>query len=381
MTQECSESERILKKIRTLDPIKDHVERVTLCRLALSGKECDQESELSKSMSVVFARILMEIEDDNCSQEIEEAIEILKCCLETDHFDITPRTWGNIHDCLGDALVRRVRGISKDNLELALHHYESSRDFYSSDGNLDLWAEVNGRIGLLYLQLLNSDVAIQFFLHSLDVYSEDETPMKWATVQRDIARAYMLSDMENASEYAIQHYQLSLRIITKDNDPYLWGDIHKLIGRAFLRLKSDRESNIELAIKHIQTALSIFGKEKHPVEWAQSQRMLGRCYYRRAKGESSKNLETALSYYNLAQSVFTKTDHPLQWANLQWLISSACTSRSKIEERRKFLSLAIEHLKCAIGVYEIQGVSKELAVTRKQLSQNEQLLRLEDEAK
>lgn len=151
----------------------------------------------------------------------------------------------------------RIRGDRAQNLELAIHYFETALQVRTRTAFPELWAETQNALGNTYNDRIISDradnVERAISILTLEVRTRDALPHKWAITQNNLG---------------IAHYN---------------------------RLSGDRAENLEQAIICYQNALRVRTRQDSPVDWAQTQNNLGNAYGDRIRGDQAESLELAIS--------------------------------------------------------------------------------------
>jgi hypothetical protein len=90
---------------------------------------------------------------------------------------------------------------------------------------------------------------IDCFHHSLNIYTEQKSPVFWATLQRNLGLAYchrIQGDHRGNLERSIECFTRSLRIYNKDEFPIQWGIINDDVKKAFVLLNQTVNSSSEV---------------------------------------------------------------------------------------------------------------------------------------
>ncbi|HAC66008.1 MAG TPA: hypothetical protein DCF68_21365, partial [Cyanothece sp. UBA12306] len=161
----------------------------------------------------------------------------------------------------------------------------------------------------------NLELAIAAYNLSLEVYTRQGFPEKWATTQNNLGIAYsdrIRGERAQNLELAIAAYNLSLEVRTRQAFPEKWATTQNNLGIAYSdRIVGERAQNLELAIAALNLCLEVYTPEAFPYEWAGTQTNLGNAYSQRIQGERVDNLEKAIAAYHLSLQVYTPTAFPI----------------------------------------------------------------------
>ncbi len=215
----------------------------------------------------------------------------------------------------------------------------------------------------------------------LDVFSEDETPVDWAAIQRNLgavlqAVAERTNDEEVLGE-AADALRAALRVLSMDEHPFEWAAVQNRLGEALYRLDF-KSGDIEM-LKHslgaYQAALQVYTRAKTPMRWAEV--MDNFAQVTQVLGEQLKSaeaLEKAAQACRVALEVRTKAEVPLLWAATQNNLGSALFLLGKMTKDAAHLAGAAEAFDLAGGVYRARSMERMAAITEKNLGHVNQLL-------
>ncbi|MCW5316345.1 CHAT domain-containing protein [Nostoc sp. KVJ3] len=228
------------------------------------------------------------------------------------------------------------------NIEIAIAKYEAELILVKYPQQ---WAEIHDNLGKAYCERIrgdwvkNGEKAIKAFEKALKVYTREEFPQKWASIQNSLATIY--SDLgaidEANTELAIFCCKKALPVYTREKFPTEWVMVLTNLGAAYRKRKQGEPvENLKIAISWYQAALEehIYqcfkaGLEEHTYEdflgnleefledWAGLQNNLGNIYRDLAKEEGTNNLEQVFYYFNHALEVYSCESYPLDWAMVQ----------------------------------------------------------------
>ncbi|WP_071925411.1 CHAT domain-containing protein [Picosynechococcus sp. PCC 7117] len=228
---------------------------------------------------------------------------------------------GTIHCRLALAYKNRIEGERRENLELAIYHYQQALTVRTKEAYPEDWARTQNNLASAYSDRIegerreNLELAIYHYQQALTVYTKEAYPEDWARTQNNLASAYsnrIEGERRENLELAIYHYQQALTVYTKEAYPEDWARTQNNLALAYSdRIEGERRENLELAIYHYQQALTVSTEEAYPEDWARTQNNLASAYSDRIEGERRENLELAIYHYQQALTVMTKNGFPL----------------------------------------------------------------------
>jgi CHAT domain-containing protein len=211
---------------------------------------------------------------------------------------------------------------------------------------------------------------IEYYLMSLEIFTQQNFPLEWATIQSALGNAYrdrIKGERKNNIELAIQAHQTSLEVRTRQDFPVEWAMTQHDLGHAYRnRIEGERKNNIELAIQAYQASMKVYTRQDFSVEWATSQINLGNAYFDRIQGDRKENLELAIQAYLASLEVYTRQDFPVEWATSQNNLGLAYTCHIE-GERKDNLELAIQAYLASLEIRTWENFSVEWAMTQHNL--------------
>lgn len=236
--------------------------------------------------------------------------------------------------------------------------------------------------------------AAEAYRGCLEAFSEDETPVEWAAIQKNLGAVLQAVaeriDQEARSGGAatgIQSQEVlgeaadafgaALKVLSMNEHPFEWAAAQNRLGEVLYRL--DFESGDIEMLKHsiaaYQSALQVYTRAKTPMRWAEV--MNNFAQVTQVLGEQLKNaeaLEKAAQACRAALEVRTKAEVPLLWAATQNNLGSALFLLGKMTTNAAHLEGAAEAFDLAGGLYRARGMEKMAAITEKNLGRVNQLL-------
>jgi len=259
------------------------------------------------------------------ADNLELAIAAYNLSLEVYTRDAFPYEWARSQNNLGIAYENRIRGERADNLELAITAYNLSLEVYTRDAIPYEWANTQNNLGGAYQNRIRGERA--------------ET-------QNNLGNAYLYRIREERAdnlELAIVAYNLSLEVYTREAFPDKWATTQTNLGNAYIqRIRGEKADNLELAIAALNLSLEVYTRDGFPYEWARSQNNLGATYQTRIRGKRADNLELAIAAYNLSLEVYTPTAFPIKCLVTGRNLGNAANLIEDWENAIKGYNLAIE---------------------------------------
>ena len=263
------------------------------------------------------------------------------------------------------------------NLEIAITGYEVALLVYTREDFPVQWATVQNNLGLAYGDRIKEDKAenleqaIACFQQALLVRTQSDFPLDWAATQNNLGTAYsdrIKEDKAENLEQAIACFQQALLVRTQSDFPLDWATTQNNLGNAYSeRIKEDKAENLEQAIAYFQQALLVRTQSDFPVQWAMTQNNLGAAYSHRIKEDKAENLEQAIACYQQALLVYTQSDFPVQWAATQNNLGNAYSERIK-EDKAENLEKAIACFQQALLVRTQSDFPVQWAATQNSLA-------------
>lgn len=123
------------------------------------------------------------------------------------------------------------------------------------------------------------------------------------------------SEQPMAARDAIGCFRRTLDRWTREGAPERWATVNNAIGRAYQELlEGDRAANLNAAIEHHLAALEVFDPQRHPMQWAWTQSALGAACQSRPVGTPIAAARAAIAYHKRALDVYSQENAPLAWA-------------------------------------------------------------------
>jgi CHAT domain-containing protein len=237
----------------------------------------------------------------------------------------------------GNLINQFPQGRRAWNLEIGIACYSAASEVYTREDYPEHWATVQNNLALAYSKRIegvraeNIEEAIACYREASEVYTREDYPEQWAGVQNNLGMAY--NDRiegvraENIEE-AIACYLLALDVYTRQDYPEQWAMTQNNLGNAYSdRIEGARAENIEDAIACYWKASEVYTCEDYPEQWAMTQNNLGNAYSGRIEGVRPANIEKAIACYREALKVRTPENYPEKWAMTQNNLGAAYNDR------------------------------------------------------
>jgi CHAT domain-containing protein len=273
-------------------------------------------------------------------------------------------------------LIQELRfGSKANNLEIAIRGYKVAAPFLTRNVSPQTWAETQNNMGNAYCnrfygeQAENLEQALCCYKAALQVYTKEKFPKDWAWTLNLLGTVYhdrLRDNQEKNLEKAICCYKAALQVYTENKFPQGWADTNNNLGNAYCqRIQDNKEDNLELAIVCYKSALATYTQQqdKFTQEWIITQNNLGNAYSNRIRGNSKENIELAIGSYQAALEICLLEVFPEEWATLRNNLGNAyrhCTKNNKIEN----LEVAIHYYLDALKVRTLSNFPKYHAVTQ-----------------
>lgn len=224
--------------------------------------------------------------------------------------------------------------------------------------------------------------AAQAYQGALEIITEDEAQLDWATVQHHLGRVLQAIG-ERASDdeilvNAAEAYRAALKAFTQASFPWEWASLQSRLGMTLYKLdliRGDTEI-LKHAVGAFQAALQVFTRANAPYRWSEVKNSLGQAL--QVWGDLARNtelLERAALCCQEALQVRTRHDTPLQWAASQNNLGSALFLLGKLTKDSEHLEGAAEAFGGALEIYQAQGAARLAHVTERNMAKAEDLLR------
>jgi uncharacterized caspase-like protein len=317
---------------------------VSLGDAALRDAEASNDAETWISAQNVLGNALFTLGDrDNGPDNLKRAADAYRAALSrSDGLDASLA--GKIRNNLANTLtVLGTRQGDDAVLVEAVGLYEKAIDQFEVDQDPVLWASAYINFGktLIALGELRNSVetltmAGQAFETALSVTPREQQPLVWGGAQNNIGNVYRalglrMTDLNIAAGRHVQSvgaYLGALQELTRERVPLQWASVQQNLANAYLSLaRLQRDSGttqgyLRQAEEAQNAALQEMTRERAPSMWANVKLGLGETMqlmaFRAATPEEARSaLRSAADAQAQALEIFTKDNAPSTWGNAQ----------------------------------------------------------------
>ena len=301
----------------------------------------------------IFSKLIQELRFGSKANNLEIAIRGYKVAAPFLTRNVSPQTWAETQNNMGNAYCHRIYGEQPENLEQALCCYKAALQVYTKKKFPQDWAWTLNLLGTVYQDRLrdnqekNLEKAICCYKAALQIYTENKFHRDWADTNNNLGNAYcqrIQDNKEDNLELAIVCYESALHTYSQDQEKFTqeWIITQNNLGNAYSnRIRGKIEKNIDLAIRSYQTALNICLREVFPEEWATLQNDLGNAY-RRSQNKKIENWELAIRCYLDALKVRTLSNFPKYHAVTQFNLGITYQDAQQFDNSYSAFAAAIE---------------------------------------
>ncbi len=301
----------------------------------------------------IFSNLIQELRFGSRANNLEIALRGYKVAAPFLTRNVSPKTWAETQNNMGNAYCNRIYGEQPENLEQALRCYKAALQVYTKEKFPQDWAWTLNLLGTVYHDRLrdnqekNLEKAICCYKAALQVYTENKFPQGWADTNNNLGNAYcqrIQDNKEDNLDLAIVCYESALHTYSQDQEKFTqeWIITQNNLGNAYSNgILGKIEKNIDLAIRYYQTALNICLIEVFPEEWATLQNDLGTTY-RRSQNKKIENWELAIRCYLDALKVRTLSDFPKYHAVTQFNLGTTYQDAQQFDNSYSAFAAAIE---------------------------------------
>jgi CHAT domain-containing protein len=379
--QSCQDGQRLATLIlrlqvvpRDLDSIQ---ERIRCCQEALEllGREDDprQWAQLHFEQGLCLATKspgTFAVDSDSQEQAIAHFEQARLVYTPSAYFDEWVDTTYNLAHLLG----QRIHDNKSDNIDQAIRLIKEILETTDRRGSPQVWAKSQAALGRLYYQRVNGeraenlDRAEQHCRKALMVWTAGEHPVQWAKTQDllgTLHRRQFHADPADSLEVALEHHRAALTALEPFHEHQArdWARMHHNVGITYLqRLTGSRAENLERAIGHFAEALAERPRETFPRQWADTSHSLAAAYIQRWRGDRNKSIECAIEIQNSVLDVYRRESFPVEWAMVHNVLGDAYM-RSVSDQRAENIERAIECYEHALEAEDGRHSTEGLALT------------------
>ncbi|OQY46158.1 MAG: hypothetical protein B6242_08555 [Anaerolineaceae bacterium 4572_78] len=113
----------------------------------------------------------------------------------------------------------------------------------------------------------NIEEAMQYYDEALKIFTRQQFPNEWATIQNDLAVYYATLSIDQPPylQKSIEYFNLAFEFRNQNTFPFQWAWTNYFIGQIYhAHISSDEPDNLQKAIYHYQQALETFSTKTHP---------------------------------------------------------------------------------------------------------------------
>jgi CHAT domain-containing protein/tetratricopeptide (TPR) repeat protein len=350
-----------LKHLVDADPFRYSAEALTECLKAQKFDFRERDFDLWMLNKYHEGSFRLWQVRTNYTENIERAIVCLKELLETLNGDQWLKHQRCIHNNLGLAYDRRVKGNKADNVEQALLHYTRAWEIALKGGDSDRHPSIVNNLGYIYRVRIRGDkaenieTAIGYLHRAWEMHRAAGSRLKSAQTLTNLGVAYcdrLMGDRRDNLHAAIRYYRRALRILDpRKSAGFRAWTLHNL-GVAYHFLAPDSGgAPLEQAIACYEEALTIRKPEKMPMDWLLSTRNLSRAYSIRTRGDRRDNSRRAIALLDGTLDVVQRETHRMEWAQTQVYYGIA-QARQIDGDKETHLETAAKHFRTALEIFQ-----------------------------
>jgi tetratricopeptide (TPR) repeat protein len=154
----------------------------------------------------IFSNLIQELRFGSRANNLEIAIRGYKVAAPFLTRNVSPRTWAETQNNMGNAYCNRIYGEQPENLEQALCCYKAALQVYTKEKFPKDWAGTLNLLGTVYHDRLrdnqdkNLEKAICCYKAALQVYTENKFPQGWADTNNNLGNAYCQRIQDNKED-------------------------------------------------------------------------------------------------------------------------------------------------------------------------------------
>ncbi|WP_461207436.1 diguanylate cyclase [Clostridium sp. DL1XJH146] len=241
----------------------------------------DEEDNIKKIL--IYYRLFEELENSDLKYSYELAQEGYNLSIKN-----------NFEKGITEGLIKKARIMS-----LLENQYEAIQFLFDAlqraqkENRFEYLVEIYNLLGNIYTSLNNYDVAYNYYTDALDIISENDYKIKYASVLNNIGELYKEL---NAYDKALEYYNESLKQLKKDNEIKFIGIPMLNIGYIYFEL-----DQLKKALNFTNKSLDISNEIKDKIGVTHALYQLG------AIEKKNNNDEAAFNYYSEALNVNKET--------------------------------------------------------------------------
>jgi tetratricopeptide (TPR) repeat protein len=274
--------------------------------------------------------------------DIDEAILLLKEVLEVRARHDHPEEWAQTTSVLATAYYYHAVLSQNDvaRAREAIAAYESVLEVYTRDQFPEKWAggQLNLGNALQYVAAVTGDPgskdrARSIYREVLDATQGGKLPRIWATTQKSLCDLLLALAPPPDLEDALVAAQAALEILTEAENPIGWATTIYALGRAHLLIgyRDQDAAQFRKAESAFAAALRVHARGVDPKSWVKVQNQMGDALLRLGEIEGrADQIERAEDAYRAALEVLDRASLPPQWAPTQSVLGFATALRAEL---------------------------------------------------
>jgi CHAT domain-containing protein len=269
----------------------------------------------------------------------------------------TARTFANF----GELIQNFLLGNRSINLELAITIHLICASIFTRNEYPRIWATIQANLGSAYSgrtegnRKQNIELAIQTYQAALEVYTQQDFPIEWARIQDNLENlyAYCNQDTQATEEEAGKKDKVSFLIESLKLIEWTQGNAERVY--AFWRINIDKIDAwlIQIMPTIVPQILAVGGKEMRE-SIVNALGRFGDLMQMFPDGNRGINIELAIASYQICASIFTRNEYPSRWAMYQNNLGFAYSYRIA-GERKENIELAIAACRASLEAYTRQA--------------------------
>ena len=271
-----------------------------------------------------ISEICVSIERLTSPSDAPERIRRLEYVLRNIQREDDPYQWANAYWKLGDSYEVNPHGDPAENIERALHAYQTALAVFTQREFPKEWANLYAMIANLTLRRhrgrRDENVGTAILLCQTVVAALTPTLYRkeLALANTVLGYAYVTrqeGERQDNLEHAIVAYEAALGAMINDLGAKQWASLRFQLAHTYWeRSRGERAENIERTVQLLEGIVTEVGKEEHPDLWAEAQDQLSRYYKARPIGEFHENISRAIGAGEAALTVFDRKRYPKERA-------------------------------------------------------------------
>ncbi len=310
---------------------------------------------------------------------LELSIVAYKKSLQVLTYETMPLEWSILMNNLGSSYYHRIEEDRADNIDRAIDCYEKSLKIRNQKDMPVEWAETLNNLALAYAErtrgdcLENIQAAIDCHEQALYIRTRKKMPVKWAQSMHNLAHAYyrlyehITQEFDSRNDLyqprlildkAIAAYENSLQVRTQDELPVEWATSISHLATAYHKRSQhhDREEDyqsiddVRKAITLYKQSLEVMKQEEMPFEWAAATMSLAGVYADLSRNnilrgtlyQQAETVNLAIAAYQDSLTVLTPEWHPRECRRTARSFGNLCFEERRWEEATIAYEIALK---------------------------------------